>query len=75
MKWKPPNENSIDFKLTLRFPPSSSTPHLPDLAAKPLFILQTFRGGPRTESYVFFDRMKVEDEEWEEYVRLSHHAR
>ncbi|KAJ7582964.1 mRNA guanylyltransferase [Mycena floridula] len=55
MKWKPPSENSIDFKLLLRFPPLSSNPLKPDFHAKPVFLLH----------YEQFDELYVEDEEWE----------
>lgn len=67
MKWKPPSENSIDFKLVLRFPPVHGRPREPDLSAKPVFELHVYcgddRGGPK---YEFFDIMHVEDHEWEE---------
>ncbi|POW15025.1 hypothetical protein PSTT_02469 [Puccinia striiformis] len=36
MKWKPPSENSIDFRLELRFPPLSDDPTEADFYAKPL---------------------------------------
>lgn len=66
LKWKPPSENSIDFKLVLRFPPVSKDSPAPDLHAKPVFELHVYcgdeRGKPR---YEFFDVMYVEDEEWE----------
>jgi mRNA guanylyltransferase len=63
MKWKPPSENSIDFKLVLRFPPSPTNPSAPNFRAKPLFLLQTWAGGDRYEQY---DILHVSDEEWEE---------
>ncbi|WWC61360.1 uncharacterized protein I303_103941 [Kwoniella dejecticola CBS 10117] len=62
LKWKPPSENSIDFKLELRFPPSSSNHDEPDYYAKPEFLLYTWLGG---EEYDFFDMMGMEDEEWD----------
>lgn len=69
IKWKPPSENSIDFKLVLRFPPSRSQPSIPDFQAKPFFALHVYcgeeRGVPRYEPY---DEMYVEDEEWERCV-------
>jgi mRNA guanylyltransferase len=64
LKWKPPSENSIDFKLELRFP-SASAPHEPDMTAKPAFVLNTWLGGDR---YEFFDTMDVSDDEWERCV-------
>ncbi|EEB88663.1 hypothetical protein MPER_13373, partial [Moniliophthora perniciosa FA553] len=62
MKWKPPTENSIDFKLVLRFPPLPSDPNKPDLVAKPMFLLKVWCGEQRYEQY---DEMYVEDDEWE----------
>ncbi|KAF4614655.1 hypothetical protein D9613_002626 [Agrocybe pediades] len=63
LKWKPPSENSIDFKLVLRFPPSRFNPREPDWHAKPVFLLHVWNGGDRYEEY---DDMYVEDQEWEE---------
>jgi len=39
LKWKPPSENSIDFKLILRFPPATKKSAQPDFHAKPVFEL------------------------------------
>lgn len=64
IKWKPPSENSIDFKLELRFPPSSTDPREADLRVKPLFLLMENCGTKR--GHEFFDCMHVEDDEWEE---------
>ncbi|KAF9645289.1 mRNA capping enzyme, alpha subunit [Thelephora ganbajun] len=66
LKWKPPSENSIDFKLVLRFPPSVTNPSQPDLCAKPVFALHAWLGGegPRA-NYEPFDVMHVTDDEWE----------
>lgn len=61
LKWKPPLENSIDFKLELRFPPSAKDEHVPDYTVKPVFVLLTNMG----RSYDFFDTMVVTDAEWE----------
>lgn len=63
LKWKPPSENSIDFKLVLRFPPSKYNPTEPDWHVKPLFLLYVWCGGDRYEEY---DNMYVENNEWEE---------
>lgn len=66
MKWKPPSENSVDFKLVLRFPASANRPEKPDLYAKPIFELHVWngdRGG--TSQYELYDVMQVEDNEWE----------
>ncbi|WWD15737.1 hypothetical protein CI109_100159 [Kwoniella shandongensis] len=62
LKWKPPSENSIDFRLELRFPPSLGNPDEPDYYAKPEFLLNTWLGG---DSYEYFDTMEMDDEEWE----------
>jgi hypothetical protein len=71
LKWKPPSENSIDFKLVLRFPPSSERPQLPDLFAKPIFQLHVWCGGNKYELY---DTMEVTDDEWERSVNTSVHT-
>lgn len=66
LKWKAPSENSIDFKLELRFPPSStnrSNDPTPDYTLKPAFVLLASYGSGR---YEFFDLMSVSDEEWDE---------
>ncbi|KAJ7510033.1 mRNA capping enzyme, catalytic domain-containing protein [Mycena galericulata] len=66
LKWKPPSENSIDFKLILRFPPLSDDPSKPDFHAKPVFLLQVWCGDERGVSkYEQYDQMYVEDDEWE----------
>ena len=67
LKWKPPSENSIDFKLVLRFPPTEHNPTLPDFLAKPLFLLHAWHGGEgKNAKYEEYDSMYVTDEEWEE---------
>lgn len=66
LKWKPPSENSIDFLLQLKFPPSEDIPSEVDWAAKPVFMLMMNCG---REGISFFDTMEVEDDEWEEWVR------
>ncbi|KAG9318544.1 hypothetical protein JVU11DRAFT_635 [Chiua virens] len=71
LKWKPPSENSIDFKLILRFPPSESNPLLPELRAKPFFGLHVYCGDERGKSkYEPYDGLFVEDDEWER-MKLS----
>ncbi|TFY57978.1 hypothetical protein EVJ58_g6686 [Rhodofomes roseus] len=76
LKWKPPSENSIDFKLVLRFPPLSIRSPDPDFHAKPVFELHVYCGDERglpnergTPRYEFYDVMHVEDEEWESLKR------
>ncbi|KAI0072782.1 mRNA capping enzyme [Panus rudis PR-1116 ss-1] len=66
LKWKPPSENTIDFKLVLRFPARPAQPNEPDYFAKPVFELHVFcgdRGGQA--QYEFYDVLRVEDDEWE----------
>lgn len=63
VKWKPPSENSLDFRLELRFPPDREEPSSPDFTAKPVFLLQMNCGRSAEK---FFDTMIVTDEEWEE---------
>ncbi|KAI0763690.1 mRNA capping enzyme, alpha subunit [Irpex lacteus] len=60
LKWKPPSENSIDFKLVLRFPPDKTGS--PDYYVKPVFQLHVWCGGKDNELY---DVMEVTDAEWE----------
>ena len=71
LKWKPPSENSIDFKLDVRFPPVDGDPAQPDFYAKPNFLLNTWRGG---EEYDFFDMMDVDDDEWKKSVGYQYEA-
>ncbi|KAJ7709742.1 mRNA capping enzyme, catalytic domain-containing protein [Mycena rosella] len=66
LKWKPPSENSIDFKLVLRFPPLPQNPSQPDFHAKPVFLLHVWCGDERgTSKYEQYDQMYVDDDEWE----------
>lgn len=67
LKWKPPSENSIDFQLHLRFPPSAHNPSEPDFTQKPAFLLFQWLGssGSRSE-YEFFDYLEMSDQAWEE---------
>ncbi|PKI82898.1 Ceg1p [Malassezia vespertilionis] len=64
LKWKPPHENTIDFKLQLRFPPKADKPHEPDFHAKPYFILLQHLGSIQHE---FFDYLEMSDDEWEKW--------
>ncbi|KAG6817791.1 hypothetical protein H0H87_003199 [Tephrocybe sp. NHM501043] len=71
MKWKPPSENSIDFKLVLRFPPLRNQPDTPDFHAKPVFLLHVWCGDERgVPKYELYDEMYVDDEEWQK-LKLS----
>ena len=67
MKWKPPSENSIDFKLILRFVSSRSDLKEPDYFVKPIFELHVWTGGLK---YEFYDMMHVTDDEWEQCVSM-----
>jgi len=70
LKWKPPSENSIDFKLVLRFPPLKDNREKPDFCAKPFFLLYVWCGDDRDgkPKYEEYDVMHVEDDEWERHV-------
>ncbi|KAF8844897.1 mRNA capping enzyme [Paxillus ammoniavirescens] len=71
LKWKPPSENSIDFKLVLRFSPSKSNPSQPDFHTKPFFGLHVYCGEERGQAkYEPYDELFVEDAEWEK-MKLS----
>lgn len=63
LKWKPPSENSIDFRLELRFPPLADDPTEADFYAKPLFVLMMNCG---KDGEQFFDTLEMSDEEWRE---------
>lgn len=66
MKWKPPSENSIDFKLVLRFPSEPARPSKPDYFAKPIFELHVWCGDRHGQpQYEMYDIMQVDDDEWE----------
>jgi mRNA guanylyltransferase len=66
LKWKPPHENSVDFKLELKFPELGDSSQ-PDLYAKPYFPLYVFEGGGR---YRFYDILSVGHDAWGRYVLL-----
>jgi mRNA guanylyltransferase len=69
LKWKPPSENSIDFKLVLRFPPVPDGRE-PDWVARPVFALHVWGGGDGAYArYEPFDVLDVDDDEWEACVR------
>lgn len=66
LKWKPPSENSIDFKLVLRFPCEPARPAKPDYFAKPVFELHVWCGDRQgVPLYETYDVMQVDDDEWE----------
>lgn len=61
LKWKPLNENSVDFKVELLFP-GSSLPGVKDYSAKPRINLLIWQGG---NEYTLFSELGITDEEWE----------
>ncbi|KAG1455777.1 hypothetical protein G6F56_006987 [Rhizopus delemar] len=62
LKWKPLNENSIDFKVSLLFP-GSSLPGVKDFTAKPKIELLVWQG---EKGYKFFDELGITEQEWRE---------
>lgn len=70
LKWKPPSENTIDFKLVLRFPPQPDNIKEPNFCAKPMFWLQVHVSG--NDNYEPFDELYMDDEEWERYHSDPH---
>ncbi|KAF9182866.1 Dcp1p-Dcp2p decapping enzyme complex alpha subunit [Haplosporangium sp. Z 767] len=67
LKWKPPSENTVDFKLTLEFPIHNGAQ---DFTQKPQFILHEWLGG---QQYAPFGQMVVDDELWESWKSTSTH--
>jgi mRNA guanylyltransferase len=61
LKWKPANENSIDFKIHVEYPPSGTIPGALDTSVKPRIRLLVWQGG---KSYTPFEELGVTDEEW-----------
>ncbi|KAI3623411.1 mRNA guanylyltransferase [Malassezia furfur] len=67
LKWKPPQDNTIDFKLELRFPPdlqNDPSGATPDYRAKPFIKLMQHSHGHHHE---LFDYLEMSDEEWERW--------
>ncbi|CDS07219.1 hypothetical protein LRAMOSA09742 [Lichtheimia ramosa] len=60
IKWKPANENSIDFKIHLKFP-GSSLPGVLDYNATPRIDLLVWQGDDR---YCYFNQLGITDSEW-----------
>lgn len=58
-KWK--EDNSLDFRLILRFPADATSPDQPDFYAKPIFLLYAWFGG---SNYEVYDKLTVDDDEW-----------
>ena len=76
LKWKKPEENTIDFRMKMEFPPaySNGTAHEPeseldrDYDAMPKFQLYMYAG---QDSYEHFAEMYVEPDEWEAMKRYA----
>lgn len=72
LKWKPPSENTIDFKLVTRFPPDlkkDPNGNIPDIMAKPAFLLYQHVKG---EEHEFYDFLYMTDERWESWKETGH---
>ncbi|KAF9898658.1 Dcp1p-Dcp2p decapping enzyme complex alpha subunit, partial [Lobosporangium transversale] len=65
LKWKPPSENTVDFKLALQAPILNG---VPDYKQKPQFILLEWQGG---QQYTPFGQMVVDDALWEQWKSTS----
>lgn len=72
LKWKPPQENTIDFMLRLgdfpMFDPQDGQGLAPDYDAKPPFELWISYG---QQEYRYFEPLYVSDEEWDSLKSLS----
>ncbi|KAG0368348.1 Dcp1p-Dcp2p decapping enzyme complex alpha subunit [Gamsiella multidivaricata] len=66
LKWKPPSENTVDFKLTLQFPIQGG---VQDFGQKPQFQLHEWQGG---QQYTYFGQMVVDDALWEQIVEANY---
>ena len=85
LKWKPAEENSIDFRLSLEFPlisrddldeediDSDTESLTPDYEAMPTFNLSVFMGEGRhgEEKYEKWAEMHVTPEEWESFKSMG----
>ncbi|KAG0328942.1 Dcp1p-Dcp2p decapping enzyme complex alpha subunit [Dissophora globulifera] len=65
LKWKPPSENTVDFKLTLEFRNQNGAQNSPQ---KPQFLLFEWKGG---QDYAPFGQMIVDDDQWERWFTLK----
>ena len=71
LKWKPPHENTIDFRLLLGDFPMSEQGEWPDWDAKPELELHINHGGGQNAGYKFFATLYLTDTEWESCKRLN----
>ncbi|KAI7862330.1 mRNA-capping enzyme subunit alpha [Spinellus fusiger] len=60
IKWKPANENSIDFKILLKFP-GNSLPGVANYTAMPRISLMVWAG---STLYEYFDELGITEDEW-----------
>ncbi|KAF9541018.1 Dcp1p-Dcp2p decapping enzyme complex alpha subunit [Mortierella hygrophila] len=67
LKWKPPSENTIDFRLSLEFPTNQGAP---DYDQKPQFVLHEWQGG---QLYNRFGILTVDDGLWQHWKSTSTH--
>jgi mRNA guanylyltransferase len=73
LKWKPDDENSIDFRLNLQFPPSTAlnpnnvTTNTPfaDIPVGTIFQLSIFQGRANDNKYMKWSDMYVPKQDWE----------
>ncbi|ORZ22278.1 mRNA capping enzyme, catalytic domain-domain-containing protein [Absidia repens] len=70
IKWKPANENSVDFKVRLQYEPSRTIPGAIDATKKPTIDLLVWQGGT---DYSYFTQLGITDEEW--YSTFGKNAR
>ncbi|KAI8086639.1 mRNA capping enzyme, catalytic domain-containing protein [Halteromyces radiatus] len=61
IKWKPANENSVDFKVRLQYEQSSTIPGAIDASKKPKIELLVWQGGT---DYSYFTDLGITDKEW-----------
>ncbi|KAJ1991782.1 Dcp1p-Dcp2p decapping enzyme complex alpha subunit [Dimargaris cristalligena] len=60
LKWKAADENSVDFRVNLRYPTGSES------SQKPMFVLSVWQGG---KDYTPFAEMAVTDADWRDFRR------
>lgn len=76
LKWKPPNENTVDFLLRIEWSTMEPDPEDPDQSPQPdyfafptRFCLYIHHG---SNEYAYIDDMYVELDEWEDWKSLNH---
>jgi mRNA guanylyltransferase len=72
LKWKPPHENTIDFRLQIKSFPMDVDPEgeeYEDWDAKPEIDLLVFTGDK--EGHRFYAKLALTDEEWEAIKRMN----